>query len=163
MAVQASSRLAGKVTIIGAKSCMKVGATAEREGGKEGRREGGKEGRREGGKEGRRNGEAATTSSLQGGQICIFQLLLLVPPTHQSLIELTSNKQSEVLYIFRLFHIAASPHCVDSYTLVHVSWCVPCVTVDHIGERQHPRGPVHWSHVVHLGDHLGEKGHTAVR
>ena len=56
MAVQASSRLAGKVTLVGAKSCMKVGATAEREGGKEGRREGGKEGRREGGKGGRREG-----------------------------------------------------------------------------------------------------------
>ena len=54
MAVQASVRLAGKVTFVGAKSCMKVGATAER--GKEGRREGGKEGRREGGKEGRREG-----------------------------------------------------------------------------------------------------------
>ena len=77
--------------------------------------------------------------------------------------ELTSNKQSEVLYIFRLFHIAASPHSVDSHTLVHVSWCVPCVIVHHIGECQHPRGPVHWSHVVHLGGHLGEKDHTAVR
>ena len=45
MAVQASLRLAGKVTFVGAKSCMKVGAAAEIEGGKEGRREGGKEGR----------------------------------------------------------------------------------------------------------------------
>ena len=105
---------------------------------------------------------AATKSSLQS-QTGIFQLLLKVPPTHQSLTALTSNKQSEVLYIFGPFHIAASSHSVDSHTLVHVSCTVPCVVVRHIGERQHPRGPVHWSHVVHLGGLLGEKDHTAVR
>ena len=38
MAVQVSSRFTGKVTFVGAKSCMKVGATAEE---KEGRRHGG--------------------------------------------------------------------------------------------------------------------------
>ena len=79
------------------------------------------------------------------------------------LLVLTSNKQSEVLYIFRLSLTATVPHTVDSHTLVHISKCVPCVTVRHIGERQHPCGPVHWSHVVHLGGRLGDKEHTAVR
>ena len=130
MAMQVNTRLARKVTFVGSNSCMKVGATAERQ---------------ESGKDGE-------------GQICIY--VLLKQFTHQSLMALTSDKQREVPYSFR---IVTTPHSVDSHTLVHVSWCVPCVIVRHIGKCQHPCGLVHWSHVVHLGGHLGEKDHTAVR
>ena len=88
---------------------------------------------------------------------------LLEYPTQQSMMALTLNKQREVPSVFSLFCIVTSPHSVDSHTLVHVSRYVPCVTIHRIGKCKHPCGPVHWSHVVHLGDHLREKDHTAVR
>ena len=143
MAVQVSVRSAGEVTFVGTTSRVKVGATAEMEGGK--------------------NDEVQTRSSLQGTvltQNCVHHFLLKSISNSQLL---TSNKQSEVLYILRLFHTATAPHSVNGHTLVKHSIYVPCVTVCHVGERQHPRGPVHRSHVVHLGGLLGVKDHTAVR
>ena len=82
---------------------------------------------------------------------------------HQSLMALTLDKQREIPYIFSLFHHFITTHSVDGCTVVHISWSDPCIIVHCFSKCQHPCGPVHCSHVVHLGGHLGEEDHTAVR